>query len=127
MRWIAALMGIAVLAGCFDSKLNVCANGAICPETLACTDHTETPCGEEQDVAACRGIADRTACMSSARPVGTCESGVCIDCVPEYVECRFVETHYAAKRLGTEPVQAFEELLPLASQRLAERCDRVNG
>jgi len=91
MRFFAVLAGVGLLAGCFESKLTYCDNGAICPETLACTERTPTPCGDEPDVAACRDLADRTACTSTAMPIGTCASGVCSACVPEYVECRFPE------------------------------------
>jgi hypothetical protein len=86
MRWVALL---AVLAGCFESQLRYCENGAICPETLACTERTPTVCGEPDDVAACQTQADRTACTSERTPLGTCTSGVCGPCVPELVECRY--------------------------------------
>src|SRR5262245_40226563 len=91
MRWIAVLAGTVALAGCFESQLRYCENGTICPESLVCTERTEKSCGTESEVAACRGIADRTACTSTARPIGTCESGVCSECTPEKVECRFPE------------------------------------
>lgn len=86
MRWVALL---AVLAGCFESQLRYCENGAICPETLACTERTPTVCGEPDDVAACQTQADRTACTSERTPLGTCTSGVCGPCAPELVECRY--------------------------------------
>lgn len=89
MRFFAVLAGIGLLAGCFESKLTYCDNGAICPETLACTERTPTPCGETESVAACRDKSDRTACSSSSEPVGSCLSGLCGPCNPGFVECRY--------------------------------------
>jgi hypothetical protein len=91
MRWIAVLASIALLGGCFDSRLRYCDNGAICPETLACTERTPTVCGEPDDVEVCKDKTDRTACASPVTAIGTCASGVCSPCVPEYVECRYSE------------------------------------
>ncbi|HEY5949763.1 MAG TPA: hypothetical protein VIV40_29915, partial [Kofleriaceae bacterium] len=91
MRWIAVLAGIGLLAGCFESKLRYCDNGAICPETLACTERTPTVCGDEDKVAPCKTMPDRTACSSQSTLVGTCASGVCSECSADYVECRFAE------------------------------------
>src|SRR6185503_5278347 len=60
MRWAAALAGVALCmlgSGCFESKLRECANGGICPESLACTEETPVECGEPADVEACRSIS----------------------------------------------------------------------
>jgi hypothetical protein len=91
MRWIAAVATVALLAGCFESQLRYCENGAICPETLACTERTPTVCGEPDQVEACKTMPDRTACSAETQALGTCASGVCGPCVPEYVECRYAE------------------------------------
>jgi hypothetical protein len=92
MRWIgiAALL-VSTLGGCFESQLRYCENGAICPETLACTERTPTVCGEPEDVAACKTMPDRTGCSTGPTAIGTCASGACTMCVPEYVECRYPE------------------------------------
>jgi hypothetical protein len=92
MRWIAlAALLVVGLGGCFESQLRYCANGAICPETLVCTERTPTVCGAPEEVEPCKTTADRTACASPLTAIGTCESGVCAPCVPDYLECRYGE------------------------------------
>lgn len=100
MRWIAGLAGAGLLAGCFESRLVYCDNGAICPVSFACTERTENPCGEEENVAPCKTAADRTGCTSDLMPVGTCMSGVCSACTADYLECRYPEW-----RAMTSPTQ----------------------
>jgi len=90
MRWIAVLAGIAV-PGCFDSQLNYCENGSICPESLACTERTPTVCAAPVDVEPCRAKADHTTCTSTPTPMGTCVSGVCLPCTIDRIECRYTE------------------------------------
>jgi hypothetical protein len=90
MRWIApAALVVGCLAGCFESRLVYCENGAICPATLVCTERTPTVCGIEEIVAPCKTMPDRTACTYPGMMIGTCASGVCSDCAPELVECRY--------------------------------------
>ena len=89
MRWIAVLAGIALLPACFESRLRYCANGGICPETLACTEHDEVVCGEPEDVDACKAIGEGKACSSDLTPVGTCASGTCTMCDATNLECRY--------------------------------------
>jgi hypothetical protein len=88
MRWVALA---ALLAGCFESDLRYCENGAICPQTLVCTERAPTSCGDEENVAPCRAMPDRTGCSSTLMPVGTCASGVCSECNANLQECRFTE------------------------------------
>jgi len=107
MRWIAVLAGIAMLGGCFKSELEQCRNGAYCPAGLTCTERTPTVCGDPESVAVCDGMADRVACSSPKFPVGTCASGVCSECSPELVECRYPDWQPMAS-------QTTEDLLALA-------------
>jgi hypothetical protein len=100
MRWIAGLAGVGLLAGCFESRLVYCDNGAICPVSFACTEREANPCGEAENVAPCKTSADRTGCTSDLMPVGTCLSGVCSACTADYLECRYPEW-----RAMTSPTQ----------------------
>lgn len=83
------LAGIASLAGCFESQLVYCDNGAICPVSFACTERTPTVCGEPENVAPCKTADDRTGCSTALVAVGTCVSGVCSECNPNFLECRY--------------------------------------
>ena len=91
MRWLAVLAGIALSASCLGSRTTRCANGAICPEGLACTEQAPQVCAEVENIDACRGAEDRTPCSSPLEPMGTCSMGTCVPCRPDLVECRYAE------------------------------------
>ena len=78
-------------AGCLGPAAHVCDNGVICPDGLVCTGLDQPLCATQENLDACKGKPDRTACSTVDVPIGSCAGQLCGECRPDWIECRYGE------------------------------------
>jgi len=72
-----ALALALVSAGCLKDSLAQCSDGIVCPSGQVC-DEARQSCVDPQQLTACDGMADLSACTTTAIPDGVCSGGVCL-------------------------------------------------
>jgi cysteine-rich repeat protein len=66
----------SVLAACLDAPSTTCADGRVCPASKVCAPGGG--CVDREQVRACEGVSDGTACQAPGISAGHCRGGACV-------------------------------------------------